>query len=46
LIQADIKIEGSTIFVHLGLAQDGWPIVIENESDYEVLLSQTVRRIE
>ena len=45
LIQADIKIEGSTIFVHLGLAKDGWPIVIENESDYEVSFRQTVRLV-
>ena len=45
LIQADIKIEGSTIFVHLGLAKDGWPIVIENESDFEVSFCQTVRLV-
>lgn len=42
LIDADIKIEGSTIFVYLSRSQDGWPFKIENDSGYKISLSQVV----
>ncbi|KAJ3800717.1 vacuolar protein sorting-associated protein 13 [Lentinula aff. detonsa] len=40
LIRADVKIDGSTIFVYFSSADDGWPFVIENGSDYTFSLSQ------
>lgn len=42
LIRADVMIDGSTIFVSFFAAGDGWPFMVENESDYEVELCQTV----
>jgi vacuolar protein sorting-associated protein 13A/C len=42
LIRADVRIEGSTIFIYLGLATEGWPFVIENDSDHVVEFSQQV----
>jgi vacuolar protein sorting-associated protein 13A/C len=42
LIRADLKIEGSTIFIHFSLANESWPFMIENDSDYQVALCQTV----
>ena len=42
LIRADVRIEGSTIFIFLSLATEGWPFVIENDSDYAVEFSQQV----
>jgi vacuolar protein sorting-associated protein 13A/C len=40
LIRADVRIEGSTIFIFLSLATEGWPFVIENDSDHPVEFSQ------
>jgi vacuolar protein sorting-associated protein 13A/C len=42
LVRVDCKIEGSTIFVYLSLADEGWPFTIENESDFQVVLRQVV----
>ena len=42
LIRADVRIEGSTIFIYLSLATEGWPFVIENDSDHVVEFSQQV----
>jgi vacuolar protein sorting-associated protein 13A/C len=43
LVQVDIRIESSTIFVIVSPAHKGWPFGIENYSDYTISLSQTVR---
>ncbi|KAF9459895.1 vacuolar protein sorting-associated protein 13 [Collybia nuda] len=40
LIRADIQIDGSTIFISLSSASEGWPFIIENESDYLIKLGQ------
>uniref|UniRef100_A0A0W0G3E4 Putative vacuolar protein sorting-associated protein vps13 n=1 Tax=Moniliophthora roreri TaxID=221103 RepID=A0A0W0G3E4_MONRR len=40
LIRADVKIDGSTVFVHLSPALDEWPFVIENSSDHAFSLCQ------
>lgn len=40
LVQVDIRIEGSTIFVIISPADKGWPFEIENYSDYIVSISQ------
>ncbi|PPQ80804.1 hypothetical protein CVT25_001929 [Psilocybe cyanescens] len=40
LVRADIRIEGSTIFIFFGLATGGPPFVIENDSDYNLSFSQ------
>lgn len=42
LVRADIKIDGSTIFVTFCDAKDGWPFRIENESSYTISVVQTV----
>lgn len=42
LVRADIRIEGSTIFIFFGLATGGPPFVIENDSDYNLSFSQQV----
>ncbi|KAG1749982.1 vacuolar protein sorting-associated protein 13 [Suillus paluster] len=39
IVQADVKIDGSTIFVILSAAE-GWPFVIENDSDFSVSMMQ------
>ncbi|TFY80723.1 hypothetical protein EWM64_g3289 [Hericium alpestre] len=36
LIRADVKMEAAVIFIFLQLADDEWPFVIENDSDYPV----------
>lgn len=41
IVKADIKIEGSTIFIMLSAA-DGWPFIIENDSDFSVSMIQWV----
>ncbi|KAI8995643.1 vacuolar protein sorting-associated protein 13 [Trametes punicea] len=41
LMRADIKIEGPTIFVFLNEAAEGWPFIIENDSDYTFSFCQT-----
>jgi len=42
LVRADVKIDGSTIFVAFCQAEEGWPFTIENESDYTISMVQTV----
>ena len=42
LLRADVKLDGSTIFVYVSLASEGWPFVIENDSDYPFTFWQTV----
>jgi len=42
LMRVHSKIEGSTIFLNLCSADEGWPFMIENGSDYEVVLCQAV----
>lgn len=42
LVQVDIRIESSTIFVVVSPAENGWPFEIENFSDYVLSVSQTV----
>jgi len=42
LVQVDIRIESSTIFVIISPADNGWPFEIENFSDYILSVSQTV----
>lgn len=45
LVRADVKIDGSTIFVTFCPAEEGWPFTIENDSDYTLSVSQTVKAI-
>lgn len=45
LLRADVKIDGSTIFVYFSHANEGWPFIIENDSDYKVALCQTVSKL-
>lgn len=45
LMRADVKIEGPTIFIFLDEATEGWPFTLENDSDYTISFSQTVRII-
>ncbi|THV04954.1 vacuolar protein sorting-associated protein 13 [Dendrothele bispora CBS 962.96] len=40
LLRADVKVDGSTIFVHIEAAAEGWPFVIENGSDYSFTMCQ------
>jgi len=42
LVQTDIQIDGSTIFIFFSAAGEDWPFGIENESDYIVELWQKV----
>jgi vacuolar protein sorting-associated protein 13A/C len=42
LVRADVQIDGSTIFVAFCPANEGWPITIENDSDYTISIAQTV----
>ena len=42
LIEADVKIEGSTIFIYLSRSQDGWPFKFENGSAYKISFTQVV----
>jgi hypothetical protein len=42
LVKADIRLDGSTIFIKYGFATDGWPFMIENSSDYPVSFCQQV----
>lgn len=44
LIAVDVKLGGSTIFVVISRADDAWPFIIENESDYTFTFYQTVSR--
>lgn len=45
LVQVDIRIESSTIFVIISPADNGWPFEIENFSDYILSVSQTVMNL-
>lgn len=45
LMHADVKLGGSTVFVVISRASEGWPFVIENDSDYAFTLYQTVRLV-
>ncbi|KAJ6604648.1 vacuolar protein sorting-associated protein 13 [Mycena vulgaris] len=40
LIRGDVKIDGSTIFISFSRATEGWPFMIENDSDYTVSICQ------
>jgi vacuolar protein sorting-associated protein 13A/C len=40
LIRADVQISGPTIFITFAVAADGWPFLIENESDYTISFCQ------
>lgn len=42
LVEVDIRIESSTIFVIVSPADKGWPFGIENHTDYTLSLSQKV----
>lgn len=42
LVRADIRIDGPTIFVSFCHAEEGWPFIIENESDYTFSMAQIV----
>lgn len=42
LVRADIKLGGSTVFVTLSEAGEGWPLSIENDSDYSFTFYQAV----
>ncbi|KAL0951191.1 hypothetical protein HGRIS_007919 [Hohenbuehelia grisea] len=44
LIRADIKLDGSTIFINLCDASGEYPLEIENESDFAFTVSQTDKR--
>ncbi|KAJ8463158.1 hypothetical protein ONZ45_g17681 [Pleurotus djamor] len=44
LIRADIKVDGSTIFINFLEAIADWPFVIENESDIAFTISQIDER--
>lgn len=43
LIRADIKMDYSTIFVTINLADDDWPFTVENDSSYDLSFCQMVR---
>ena len=43
LIRADVQISGPTIFITFATATDGWPFIIENDSDYTLSFCQQVR---
>ncbi|KAF8898743.1 hypothetical protein BD779DRAFT_1795358 [Infundibulicybe gibba] len=40
LIHADVKIEASTIFISFAIGTEGWPFVIENQSDHTITICQ------
>ncbi|CAK5280530.1 unnamed protein product [Mycena citricolor] len=40
LIRGEVKIDGSTFFVSFSRETDGWPFLIENDSDYTVTVTQ------
>ncbi|KAF8873711.1 vacuolar protein sorting-associated protein 13 [Gymnopilus junonius] len=40
LVRADVRIDGSTIFIFFNLAGGDWPFIIENDSDYAACISQ------
>ena len=42
LIRANVDVSGSTIFVTFDLAEEGYPIIIDNRSDYAFTFRQIV----
>ncbi|KAL0581607.1 Vacuolar protein sorting-associated protein 13 [Marasmius crinis-equi] len=40
LVRADVQIDGSTVFIQFTSADDEWPFVIENRSDYAFSICQ------
>lgn len=40
LIHGEVKIDGSTIFISFSRATEGWPFLIENDSDYTATVCQ------
>lgn len=42
-MRADVRMDGSSIFVFISNAPEGWPFTIENDSDYDFAFTQTVR---
>jgi len=42
LIRADVRMNSATIFIFLHSADDDWPFIIENESDFTILFCQQV----
>ncbi|KAJ8084002.1 Vacuolar protein sorting-associated protein 13 [Marasmius tenuissimus] len=40
LVRADIQVDGSTVFIQFNPAQDEWPFIVENNSDYPFQLCQ------
>lgn len=42
LVRAEVKIDGSTIFVAFCRAEEGYPFTIENDSDYSITMAQAV----
>lgn len=45
LLRTDVKVNGSTIFVYISAATDGWPFTIENDSDHSFTFWQTVSQM-
>ncbi|KAH9950347.1 vacuolar protein sorting-associated protein 13 [Amylocystis lapponica] len=41
LMRADVKLDGSTIFIFFSRSAEGWPFTIENDSDYPFNFYQT-----
>ncbi|TFY54315.1 hypothetical protein EVJ58_g8935 [Rhodofomes roseus] len=41
LMRADVRMEGSSIFIFISDASEGWPFTIENDSDSDFAFSQT-----
>lgn len=42
-MRADVKLGGSTIFVVISQADEGWPFIMENDSGQDFTFHQTVR---
>ncbi|KAL4243512.1 VPS13 family protein [Abortiporus biennis] len=41
LMRADVKLGDSTIFIVISKAEEGWPFVLENDTDYNFVFFQT-----
>ncbi|KZT65144.1 vacuolar protein sorting-associated protein 13 [Daedalea quercina L-15889] len=41
LMRADVRMDGSSIFIFIFDAADGWPFTIENDSDFDFTFTQT-----
>lgn len=42
LMRSDVRMDGSSIFVFISDAPEGWPFTIENDSNYDFAFTQTV----